>query len=123
MFLASVALAQPEPEESAKAKHVDAKGAALMLKKDSKIVTLDIRTPEEFKSGHIKGAKNIDFRADTFESDIGKLDRSKTYLVHCASGGRSGRSLADFQKLKFKHIIHLDGGYRGWEKEGLPVVK
>lgn len=116
-------LALPEEEGATKPKHVDAKGAELMLKKDADIVILDIRTPQEFAEGHLKKAKNIDYRAASFEAEIGKLDRSKTYLVHCASGGRSTSSLPVFQKLKFGHIIHLDGGYRGWTKEGLPVEK
>ena len=110
--------------EKAKAvKHVDAVGAAKVLKADSKVVVLDIRTPKEFKAGHIKGAKNLDFFEDDFEASLKKLEPDKTYLVHCASGGRSSKALELFKQLGFKSVIHLDGGFKDWEKSGQPVAK
>jgi rhodanese-related sulfurtransferase len=86
-------------------------------------VILDIRTPEEFKSFHIAGAMNIDFHGSNFEQRISSLDKSKNYLVHCASGGRSARSLQIFQKHDFQSIYHLDGGINAWKNAGLPVEK
>lgn len=103
-------------------KHVDAKQAQSLLA-DKKVVVLDIRTPEEYQEGRIAGATNINFQASDFEQKIAALDKSKTYLVHCASGGRSKRSLPVFEKLQFQSIYHLDGGIIGWEKAGFPVKK
>ena len=102
--------------------HVDS-GSAHKLIAEKKAVVLDIRTPEEFKAGHITGATNINFRATDFEQRIAGLDRGKSYIVHCASGGRSTQSLATFEKLNFRSIYHLDGGFKAWEKAGLPVQK
>ena len=59
------------------------------LWKDKKLTVIDVRTPGEFAEGHIPGAKNIDYRNRNFRKRIGKLDKSKEYLVHCRSGGRS----------------------------------
>src|SRR5690242_9339142 len=70
------------------AKHVDPKQAQKLIA-DKKVIILDIRTPSEFKTGHIAGATNIDFLAQDFERRISLLDTNKAYLVHCASGGRS----------------------------------
>lgn len=128
--LLGVAAAPAEDKDSDKkdgpVTHLDAKGAAKLLDtKDEKKkpVILDIRTPDEFKGGHLEGAKNIDFLADGFAEKIGELDKDTPYLVHCRSGGRSGRSLELFKKLGFKNIYHLDGGMLGWEEAKLPVVK
>jgi len=104
-------------------KHVDAAGAARLLKDDPKVVVLDIRTAGEFSEGHLKGAQNVDFNAGNFEASLKKLATDKTYLVHCASGGRSTKSLEVFKKLGFKSVVHLDGGFKGWEKAGQPVEK
>jgi phage shock protein E len=71
----------------------------------------------------IAGAKNIDFLAPDFEQRIDTLDKSKSYLVHCASGGRSTHSLALFKKHSFQSVYHLDGGIKAWQKAGLPVDK
>lgn len=102
--------------------HVDATGASKLLREKPTVI-LDVRTPEEFKAGHVSKSKNVDFNAADFEKRVSVLDRDATYLVTCQSGGRSTRSLQIFKKLGFKSIVHLDGGCRGWEKAGLPVEK
>jgi len=103
-------------------RHVDAQQAQKLLE-DKKVVVLDIRTPGEFNQGRIAGAKNINFQGPDFEQRIEELDKSKSYLVHCASGGRSTHSLALFKKHSFQSVYHLDGGIKAWQKAGLPVEK
>lgn len=102
--------------------HVDPAGAAALLK-EGKIAVLDVRTPREFASAHIKGARLIDFKASDFRDQLARLDRDQTYLVHCAVGGRSTSALAVFQELGFKKVVHLDGGMKAWEKAGEPVER
>lgn len=102
--------------------HVKAKEAQKLIG-EKKLVVLDIRTPGEFAAGHIAGATNINFRAGNFEAQIAALPKDGKYLVHCASGGRSGQSLPIFQKQSFQNVYHLDGGIQAWEKASLPVVK
>lgn len=53
------------------------------------IILLDVRTPEEFAHGHIKGAINIDLQAEDFAQDIVRLDPKKTYYIYCRSGARA----------------------------------
>jgi rhodanese-related sulfurtransferase len=122
-----VLLAAPKEEKSKDGVlHVDSKAAAKLLatkEKGKKPVILDIRTPAEFKGGHLKAATNIDFNGDDFEDELAKLDKNKPYLVHCRSGGRSTASLAAFKKLGFKNIYHLDGGILAWKKAEHEVVK
>ncbi len=116
--LAASALAQCGP-----AKNVSADEATKLLAEKKEIVVLDIRTEAEFKTGHIAGAKNIDFQAGDFAKKIAELDKSKTYLVHCAGGGRSGRSLEVFASQKFTSILHLNEGFKAWVAAGKPVEK
>jgi rhodanese-related sulfurtransferase len=99
------------PEEAAK------------LIAEKKATVLDIRTPEEFAEGHIAGAVNIDFTGDGFAQKIAALDKSKTYIVHCQGGGRSGRSMPVFDEAKFQNILHLQSGFKGWQAAGKPVEK
>jgi len=89
---------------------------------DTSIVLLDVRTPAEFVAGHIAGAANIDFESGTFESDIQKLDKSKSYAVYCRSGNRSGQATALMAKDGFKTIFNLDGGLINWQIAGNAVV-
>ncbi len=86
-------------------------------------IIIDVRTPEEYKEGHLKGAVNINMLLETFKEDIAKLDRNKTYLIYCRSGGRSSMAVSIIQKLEFAHIYHMVNGIIEWNAEGLPVEK
>ena len=86
-------------------------------------VILDVRTPEEFQAGHIPGAVNLDVTASDFEAKAALLDRSKTYLVHCASGVRSARACDKLNHLDFPNLYNLPAGFRAWAKAGKPVEK
>jgi rhodanese-related sulfurtransferase len=97
--------------------------AEKLLKEKKDIVVLDVRTPEEFKEGHIAGAKNVDFQSEDFKKQVAALDKSKTYLVHCAAGGRSSRALKVLEADKFEHVYHLNDGFAGWKQAGKPVAK
>ena len=62
---------------------------------------LDVRNPEEFAAGHIAGAVNVCFLCSTFGDDLAALDKSKTYLVYCASDNRSGQATAKMSQQGF----------------------
>lgn len=97
--------------------------AAKILAENPDVVVLDIRTPEEYSDGHIEGALLIDYFDDAFDSEIDKLDRDKVYVMHCASGGRSGKAVKKFSDKGFRNILHLKPGFKGWKKAGQPVAK
>jgi len=84
-------------------------------------VIIDLRTPDEIKAGIIPGATIIDYFSKSYEKKINTLDKSKTYLLYCASGGRSGETLELMKKKGFIAVYHLAGGFEGWKKEGLPI--
>ena len=103
--------------------NVDVNKAADLLESNKDIVVLDVRTPEEFGSERIAGAINVDFRAADFAEKLAGLNKNKTYLVHCAAGGRSAKSRDIMQKAGFTSIYHMDGGMGAWESAGKPVEK
>ena len=71
-----------------------------------KFILLDVRTPQEFSTGHIKGALNINFSAPDFASKIDELDKSATYLVYCKVGGRSSKAMKLMQEKGFKKVFN-----------------
>lgn len=88
-----------------------------------RVVVLDVRTPEEFRDGHIRGAVNLDFYSPAFRERLARLDRKRTYLIHCARGGRSAGAVALAKELGFRKVYHLPAGMSGWRAAGLPVVR
>ncbi len=87
------------------------------------VKTIDVRTPDEFNTGHIAGAINIDVDSSTFDSDIAKLNKNTTYAVYCHSGRRSGIATDKMVKAKFLSVFNLLNGIQGWMSAGLPLVR
>ncbi len=86
-------------------------------------VIIDVRTLEEFAEGHLEDAINIDYYSETFRDELTLLDKSKTYLIYCRSGNRSGQTLDIMEELNFREVYNMSGGIKQWLAEGLPTVK
>ena len=79
-------------------------------------IILDVRTEEEFESGYIAGAKNLDIRGGAdFISSIEELDKTKAYFVYCRSGARSGQACQLMEQMGFEQVYNLEGGVLAWE--------
>ena len=90
---------------------------------NKEIFLIDVRTPSEFKEKHIANATMIDYNDASFESNISKLDKTKTYLVYCGSGKRSAGATAKMESLGFKNLYNLDSGLATWTQANYPVVQ
>ena len=92
-------------------------------KNNTDFIILDVRTPREFKNGHIKQAILLDFYSKAYTDEFKRLDKSKIYLIYCRSGNRSGKTLDLIKNMGFSQVYHMDKGIRGWLSMGFPVVK
>lgn len=87
------------------------------------VVIVDVRTPEEFASGHLAGAVNIDVSAATFDSVIAGLDKSQTYAVYCRSGNRSTIATGKMADAGFERIFNFNqGGFVELANSGAPTA-
>ena len=81
-------------------------------------VVLDVRTEEEYESGYIPNAQNIDLRmGQGFIDALQELDKEKTYFVYCRSGARSAQACQLMDQLGFTTTYNLLGGIMEWEGE------
>jgi len=105
---------------------IDANGARDFVTEHEDAVILDVRTPFEYEMSHITGSVNADVQDGSFEDMVANLDPNKKYIVHCAknpSNGRSSRALESMQKLGFKHLYSLEGGFVAWKDAELPLTE
>lgn len=102
---------------------IDSKEAYGLIKADTNIAILDVRTAKEFADGHVAGAVNIDVNQTDFAQKIDQLDRSKTYIVYCRSGRRSRKAVGIIAAKGFKNLYNVSDGFVGWGKNGLPFEK
>jgi rhodanese-related sulfurtransferase len=89
----------------------------------AKTLVLDVRSAEEFGSGHLPNSKNIPLKE--LESRIKEIEKSKANVVVtvCATGVRSSSAVAILSKAGFEKAFSLDGGVAAWQSQGLPTVK
>lgn len=87
------------------------------------LIILDVRTEEEYSDGHIANSTNINYKSDSFKDAIGRLDKSKTYIVYCRSGRRSTEAVKIMEVMGFMDIYNMKGGIVGWKGAGYGVTK
>ncbi|MGO2101579.1 MAG: rhodanese-like domain-containing protein [Psychroflexus halocasei] len=84
--------------------------------KSDDVQIIDVRTPKEYKNGHIKNSTLINFFDDDFKEQLSKLPEDKEILVYCRSGNRSGKTYKILENLGYKNVYDLKGGMLLWEK-------
>jgi rhodanese-related sulfurtransferase len=86
-------------------------------------VLVDLRAANQFKDGHIAGARNLP--ADQLAADpkaIGKL-AAKTVVLYCGDGATTAAAQRTLERAGVKDVFSLRGGLAAWSQENLPVVK
>ena len=81
---------------------------------------LDIRTPEEYKISHLKGARFVNYNAAKME-DLADIPKNAKVIVYCTMGARSGNVGVKLQDLGYSDVHNLQGGIFNWVNKGLPV--
>lgn len=94
-----------------------------LIKNDSSIKIIDVRTPQEYSSGHIPNSLNIDVQSPNFKVEIEKLDKTQKYVVYCRSGNRSLSAYNQMLDVGFTQMFNADQGFGAWEQLGLSIEK
>jgi len=86
-------------------------------------VLVDVRSANQFKDGHIGGARNVP--GDQIASGATALEKfkDKTVIVCCESGVTSGAAARKLTELGFRQVYNLRGGLGAWRQDNLPTVK
>ena len=85
-----------------------------VFNKDVQLV--DVRTPGEYRKGHLAKAKNINYYAKAqFANSFKQLDKSKPVYLYCRSGHRSRKAAMRLIDMGFSKIYDLEGGLNNWQ--------
>jgi rhodanese-related sulfurtransferase len=90
-------------------------------KKGDKFFFVDVREDHEWAAGKAAGAMHIG--RGVLERDIEKLipDLDSEIVLYCGGGYRSALAAENLQKMGYRHVLSMQGGYRGWLEKGLKV--
>jgi len=86
-------------------------------------VIVDVREKDEWDEEHIPDA--VHMSRGTIELDIEEKipDLSQTIITHCGGGGRSALAAESLQKIGYKNVRSMAGGFKAWKATGLPTEK
>jgi rhodanese-related sulfurtransferase len=88
-----------------------------------KMVLVDVREESEWARGHVAGA--VYLGKGVIERDIEQRipDASATIVLYCGGGFRSALAADNLQKMGYKNVISMDGGWKGWVEAGYPTAR
>jgi rhodanese-related sulfurtransferase len=88
-----------------------------------KILLIDTREESEWARGHLPGAVHLS--KGIIERDIEKTvpDKDAVIVLYCGGGFRSALAADNLQKMGYRNVISMDGGWRGWTEAGFPVIR
>src|SRR5437016_13892746 len=98
-------------------------GDAAAKTKSGNAVIIDVRDKDEWDEEHIPGA--IHMSRGTIELDIEDKvpDANRMIICHCGGGGRSALAAASLQKMGYKNVRSMAGGFKAWKGAALPTTK
>jgi rhodanese-related sulfurtransferase len=93
------------------------------LEVKEEIHLVDVREDHEWTAGHIPGAVHLS--KGIIERDIEQMfpNRDAEILLYCGGGFRSALVADNLQKMGYRNVVSVDGGWRGWVDAGLPAEK
>ena len=85
-------------------------------------VIIDVREKDEWEEGHVPGAIHLSRGTIELEIEEKVPDLNTTGICHCG-GGRSALAAESLQKMGYKNVRSMAGGFKAWKEAGLPTAK
>jgi rhodanese-related sulfurtransferase len=95
--------------------------AKSLIESNSSLIILDVRTQEEYDSGHIEGS--ILIPVSELEDRLDELSKEEELLIYCRTGNRSTSSVNILKENGYTKIFHMKDGIVAWIQAGYPTVK
>jgi len=84
---------------------------------------IDVRADEDWKTGHARGAKHLDRGEIELEIEEQVPDLDQRIICYCGGGSRSALVAESLQKMGYRNVRSMTGGFREWKAAGLPTAE
>ncbi len=118
---ALVLLLSPGARGAEPTRQVEPKEVAGVVGAENGPLLLDVRTPEEYASGHVPGALLIPVQELEARLDQLAPYKARGVITYCEKGGRAGKAIEILRGAGFQNLAVLAGSMTRWRSEGLPV--
>ncbi|NDJ61058.1 MAG: rhodanese-like domain-containing protein [Chloroflexi bacterium] len=110
------------PGAGAQFQVVDAAGyRSQFVESQADHVLVDVRTPGEYRDGHVPGAVNIPL--EKLGARLSEVPQDKPVVLVCASGNRSASAAEQLVTAGYSEVYNLKGGTMRWMMNGFPIEK
>jgi len=104
-------------------KEADFRDIKKRLDAGEKMILVDTREDNEWAKGHIPGAVHLGKGVIERDVETAVPDKNATLVLYCGGGFRSALAADNLQKMGYKNVISMDGGWRAWTESNFPVAK
>lgn len=110
-------------ETRPRVRETDVEEVRARLRRGDAFHLVDVREDTEWEQGHLPGAVHIG--RGVIERDIERLipDTDADIVLYCGGGYRSVLAAESLQRMGYRRVMSMDGGFRGWSEAGLPVER
>lgn len=84
---------------------------------------IDVREAEEWAAGHLPHAEHLSKGILERDIETAVPDFDAEIILYCGGGFRSALAADNLQKMGYRRVLSLAGGWRGWVEAGLPVTR
>jgi len=104
-------------------KEADFRDIKKRLDAGEKMILVDTREDNEWAKGHIPGAVHLGKGVIERDVETTVPDKNVALVLYCGGGFRSALAADNLQKMGYKNVISMDGGWRAWTESNFPVAK
>jgi rhodanese-related sulfurtransferase len=108
-------------ETKARVQETNAQEVKQRMDKGEKLNLVDVREESEWGEGHLPGAKHLGKGVIERDIETAIPDKNAEIILYCGGGFRSALSADNLQKMGYKNVKSMDGGWRDWTERGYPV--
>ena len=104
-------------------KEADFRDIKKRLDAGEKMIVVDTREDNEWAKGHIPGAVHLGKGVIERDVETAIPAKNATLVLYCGGGFRSALAADNLQKMGYKNVISMDGGWRAWTESNFPIAK
>jgi rhodanese-related sulfurtransferase len=102
---------------------IDIEGYKRLAQSGEPFVLIDTREDNEWNAGHAAGAMHLGKGVIERDIETAVPDKNLKLVLYCGGGFRSALAADALQKMGYKNVLSLDGGWRAWKEAGLPIER
>lgn len=108
-------------EAKSRVRETTAQAVMQRVDKGEKLNLVDVREESEWTKGHLPGAKHLGKGVIERDIETAIPDKDAEIILYCGGGFRSALSADNLQKMGYRNVVSMDGGWRDWTEKGYPV--